>query len=84
MKNSRTLVLIQDASIFGRAMIEPKMFQPIEVPPSGEGNVRISGQKCFHGNYIPASSMFPAGIAPYCSECRPYEIAVKENAEFKA
>ena len=83
MKNSRELVLIDDVLIIGRATAEVHSRLPLEVPPSGISGITVSGGKCEHGVYIPATAP-RLDHAPYCSLCHPYEIAVRKNGVYKA
>ena len=73
MRNTRTLILIQDAQSHGRATAPVVPRQEIEVAASGLSQVNQPGGKCEHGVYIPAAYLH-TNIAPYCSICRPYEI----------
>jgi len=83
MRNTRNLVLIDDAKDYARAMAEVPPHQNIVIQPSGLSGVTMHGTKCAHGVYIPATSLH-TDYAPYCSLCHPYEIAVREGAIYKA
>jgi hypothetical protein len=83
MKNSRTLAVIEDGLITGRATAHVNPRQDVTVPASGECEVHKPGGKCEHGVYIPATSS-DANRAPNCSICHPYEIVLKKNATFLA
>lgn len=83
MRDTRTLVSLEDARIVGRATAEVLPHQQIEVPVSGLSGLTAPGGKCDHGVYIPAPYLH-TDRAPYCSLCRPYEIIVKEHGTFKA
>ena len=84
MKNSRRLVLLDDLKEVGRALAIVPPRQDVVVPVSGLSGIEAPGGKCSHGMYIPATSVFPPDVAPYCSACRPYEIIVKKNGIFQA
>ena len=83
MRNSRNLVLIDDVKEMGRALADVAPHIDIEVPVSGLSGVMVPGTKCEHGVYIPSTSQWPDN-APYCSICRPYEIAVRKGGIYKA
>jgi len=55
----------------GRTSSEVGPHQTVVVVPSPEGHIHISGTKCEHGGYIPATHVDP-NRAPYCSVCYPY------------
>jgi hypothetical protein len=83
MKNTRLLVINEDAKIVGRATADVGPRQPIDVPPSPESGLTLPGGKCEHGVYIP-SQYLHLHRAPDCSNCHPYEIVTRKNAAFKA
>lgn len=82
MKHSRSLVLIEDLQIVGRATAEVGLPSLFAIPPSGDSSVTGMGGKCEHGVYIPAPDL-TVGRALYCSICHPYEIIVREGALIK-
>ncbi len=84
MKNSRSLIVFEDAQIVGHAKADVYSRMHVLVPASGlTQNILPPGGKCCHGVYIPANFL-PGDYAPYCSLCFPYEIVAKKNAIFKA
>jgi hypothetical protein len=83
MKNSRSLILIDDVKEVGRGLASVRPHINLEVPASGLSGIQTPGTKCEHGMYIPATSPWPDN-APYCSICRPFLIAVRKGGIFKA
>lgn len=83
MRNSRSLVSIDDALIIGRVAADVRPRLTLEVPASGLSGVIQSGGKCDHGVYIPATAI-DHDRAPNCSLCYHYAIAVRENGIYKA
>jgi hypothetical protein len=84
MRNSRNLVLIEDAKEVGHRLADVPMKMDVVVPPSGLTGIVTSGGKCFHGVYIPVTSPLAENYAEYCSICRPFEIAVRDGGVYKA
>jgi len=77
-RNSRTIALLDDVKIVGRATANVQPRQELSLTASGESQEIRPGGKCEHGVYIPASFLY-ADRAPDCSICRPYEILAKST-----
>lgn len=83
MKNSRSLVLLDDMREAGHVLADVRPHISLVVPSSGLSGIETPGTKCDHGVYIPATSPWP-DHAQYCSVCRPYVILVRKGGIFKA
>jgi hypothetical protein len=83
VRNTRNLVLVQDAKEIGRVSADVRPHINLEVPVSGLSGIQASGTKCEHGMYIPSTSPYP-DHSEYCSVCRPFVVEIEKGKIFKA